>query len=255
MNALEIAALGLVGVAAGAANTIAGGGTFISYPALIALGFPPITANVTSAVGLLSGYLGGSVSYRRELRGQGGRVRQIAPTVVVGAVAGAVLLLLTPGATFSAIVPYLVLLACTLLMVQPRMKALVQQRNERNGTDQSSRLGPGVHIGILLAAIYGTYFGAGLGVILLAVFGVLVVDGLQRLNGLRSAVSLFIKMIGVAIFSFSGQVAWLPVLILAPTAYLGGVLGAVITRRMSERILRYTVIGAGLVVAVVLFLK
>jgi uncharacterized membrane protein YfcA len=154
MDALEIAVLGLVGIAAGAANTIAGGGTFISYPALIALGFPPITANVTSAVGLLSGYLGGSVSYRRELRGQGWRVRQIAPTVVLGAVAGAVLQLLTPGATFSAIVPYLVLLACTLLMVQPRMKALVQQRNERNGTDQSEQLGPGVHIGILLAAIY-----------------------------------------------------------------------------------------------------
>lgn len=255
MSALEIAVLGLVGLAAGAANTIAGGGTFIAYPALIGLGFPPITANVTSAVGLLSGYLGGSVSYRRELRGQGWRVRQIAPTVFVGAVAGAALLLLTPGETFSVIVPYLVLLACLLLMAQPRMKAFVQQSNARNGTDQSTRLGPAVHIGILLAAVYGTYFGAGLGVVLLAIFGVLVLDGLQRLNALRSAVSLFIKVIGVAIFAFSGQVAWLPVLILAPTAYLGGVFGAVITRRMSERLLRYTVISCGLIVALVLFVK
>jgi uncharacterized protein len=255
MSVVDVLLLGLVGVAAGAANTIAGGGTFIAYPALIALGFPPITANITSAVGLLSGYLGGSVSYRRELLGQGWRMRQVVPAALIGAVTGAVLLLLTPGETFSDIVPYLVLLACGLLVIQPRMKALVQQRNARNGKDQSRRLSPAVHAGILLAAVYGTYFGAGLGVILLAVFGVLVVDGLQRLNGLRTAVSLLIKVIGVAIFSFSGQVAWLAVLILAPMAYLGGVLGAVISRRMSERVLRYTVISAGLGVAVVLLVS
>lgn len=255
MTPLEVLLLGLAGVAAGAANTVAGGGTFISYPALLALGHSPITANVTSAVGLVSGYLGGSVSYRRELTGQGSRMWQLAPTVAVGAVAGAVLLLLTPGETFSAIVPYLVIAACLLLVVQPWMKGYVQRHRERNGRDASQRLSPAVHVGVFASAVYGTYFGAGLGVLLLAVFGVLVADGLQRLNGLRSVVSLLIKVIGVAVFAFSGQVAWLPVLVLAPTAYLGGILGAAISRRLSETVLRYTVISCGLVVAVMLLVQ
>ncbi|MCV7107112.1 sulfite exporter TauE/SafE family protein [Mycolicibacterium chitae] len=252
---MEVLLLALAGLGAGAANMVAGGGTFVSYPTLLALGYPPITANVTSAVGLLAGYLGGSVSYRRELAGQGTRLRQLIPAIVVGAVTGATLLLLTPGETFSTIVPYLVLSACFLLIVQPWMKGYVQRHRERNGRPESDRLSPAVHIGVAAAAVYGTYFGAGLGVLLLAVFGVLVADHLQRLNGLRSLISLLIKVIGVAVFAFSSQVAWLPVLVLAPTAYLGGALGAVVSRRLSEKVLRYTVIACGLVVAALLFMQ
>lgn len=251
MSAFEIVVLALAGLAAGAANTVAGGGTFISYPTLIAMGYPPIVANVTSAVGLVSGYAGGSLSYKRELVGQGKRLVALGPSVVLGSVSGALLLLFTPNDAFELIVPWLVLLSCALLLAQPRIKAAVaRHRQDRDAT--SERLGIGVHAGVFIGAVYGTYFGAGLGVVLLAVLGIFVVDRLQRINGLRTALSLLIKVIGVAVFLFSGQVAWLAAGILAITAYVGGTLGATISRRLSENVLRWTVILCGLTVAVVL---
>lgn len=253
MTLSELAILFVAGIGAGLANTVAGGGTFVSYPVLVSLGLSPISANVTSAVGLISGYVGGSLSYRRELIGQQQRFRSMVPSALLGAVAGALLLLATPGTTFEALVPYLVLSASLMLVLQPHVKRWLAARRTRMPQATKRDVGIGAHIGIFLGAVYGTYFGAGLGVVLLAVLGALILDDLQRLNGLRTVQSLMIKLIGVGVFVFSGKVDWAMAATLALAAYAGGTLGAVVTRRMTERVLRGTVIGCGLVVFVYLF--
>ncbi|MCU1587127.1 MAG: hypothetical protein JWN31_620, partial [Frankiales bacterium] len=149
------------GFLAGAINAVAGGGTLVSFPALLAAGLPPISANVTSSVGLVPGYAGGSLAYRTELEGQGDRARGLVVAGVVGGVAGAVLLLLTPGDRFRDLVPFLILLSSLLLAVQPRVGRWLEGRGGQRPAWQSQ-----VAIGV--AAVYGSYFGAGLGVILLA---------------------------------------------------------------------------------------
>jgi uncharacterized membrane protein YfcA len=248
VSGAELVILGLTGLAAGVANTVAGGGTFVSYPVLVALGLSPISANVTSAVGLISGYVGGSLSYRRELDGQRERFLRMMPTALGGAVTGALLLLATPSATFDTLVPYLVLSASLMLVAQPHVKRWLLVRRTHLTSRSKQDVGIAAQVGVFAGSIYGTYFGAGLGVVLLAVLGALILDDLQRLNGLRTAQSLLIKFVGVAIFLFSGEVEWLMAATLAVSAYAGGTLGAVVTRRMTEGVLRGTVIACGLFV-------
>ena len=243
-SAALVAAAGLV---AGGVNAVAGGGTLVSFPALLAAGLSPLTANMTSAVGLLPGYAGGSVAYRRELSQQGPRIRAVLPYAVVGGVAGAVLLLVTPDTTFEAVVPYLVLTSCALLAVQPRLAVLLAR--QRRG---SSDLHWGVRAAVGLGAVYGSYFGAGLGVLLLAVLGMLVADELQRLNALKGVLSLVVNAVGVAVYLLSGQVAWAYAALLAVTAYVGGTLGVSVARRLPPAVLRAAVIALGTVVGVVL---
>lgn len=247
MTPADATLVGAAGFIAGAVNAVAGGGTLVSFPALLAVGLPPVTANITSSVGLLSGYAGGSVAYRRELSGQRGRARALVPYAVVGGVAGAVLLLLTPQTTFRAVVPFLVLTACALLAVQPRLAAALAR--QRRG---SPEVHWGVRLGVGVAAVYGSYFGAGLGVLLLAVLGVLVADGLQRLNALKGVLSLIINVVGVLVFVLSGEVAWAYAVILAGTAYVGGTAGVVVARRLPVGVMRIAVITLGTVVGVVL---
>ena len=246
-DALLVAAAGL---GAGAVNAVAGGGTLVSFPALLAVGLPALTANITSSVGLLSGYAGGSVAYRRELSDQGGRVRALVPYAVAGGIAGALLLLVTPKETFRSVVPYLVLLACALLALQPRLaRALARQRHG------SVDLHWGVRAAVGVGAVYGSYFGAGLGVLLLAVLGMLVADELQRLNALKGLLSLVVNAVGVAVYLVSGQVAWAYAAILAGTAYVGGTLGVSVARRLPAPVLRAAVVTLGTVVAVALLLN
>jgi uncharacterized membrane protein YfcA len=235
------------GVVAGAINAVAGGGTLVAFPALLGVGVGPLTANITCSVGLLSGYAGGSVAYRRELAGQRDRVRALLPFAVLGGIVGAVLLLVTPPSTFRAIVPFLVLLAALLLAAQPRLsRALgLQQRGEQD-VHWAARAG------VATAAVYGTYFGAGLGVLLLAVLGILVADGLQRLNALKGVLSLLINIVGAAVFVVSARVDWGYALALAIGAYVGGTLGVSVARRLPPTVMRAAVVTLGLVVGVVL---
>jgi uncharacterized membrane protein YfcA len=243
-DALLVAGAGTV---AGAVNAVAGGGTLISFPALLAVGLSPISANITSSVGLLAGYAGGSVAYRRELEGQRTRVRALLPVAVLGGVAGAVLLLVTPGSTFRAIVPFLVPLSAALLGVQPLLARALGAR-QRGDTDVHW----GARAGVGLAAVYGSYFGAGLGVLLLAVLGVLIADELQRLNALKGVLSLLINIVGVVVFVVSADVAWQYVVILAVSAYLGGTLGVSVARRLPPTVMRAAVVMLGAIVGVVL---
>ena len=235
------------GVLAGAINAVAGGGTLVAFPALLAVGIGPLTANITCSVGLITGYAGGSVAYRRELEGQRGRLLALLPFAVLGGIAGAVLLLVTPAATFRSVVPYLVLTSCALLALQPRLARALAGDHEGSGQVRwAARLGVG------LAAVYGSYFGAGLGVLLLAVLGVLVADGLQRLNALKGLLSLVINVVGALVFVVSARVDWGYALALALGAYVGGTLGVSVARRLSPTVMRAAVVVLGVVVAVVL---
>jgi uncharacterized membrane protein YfcA len=243
----DLALVGGAGLLAGAVNAVAGGGTLVSFPALLAVGLSPITANVTSAVGILSGYAAGTVAYRRELAGQDARLRALLPLAVVGGIAGAVLLLVTPETTFGAVVPYLVLLSCALLAVQPRLASALE--STRRGSPDAHWA---ARLGVALGAVYGSYFGAGLGVLLLAVLGILIADDLQRINALKGALSLAVNVVGVLVYVVAADVAWQYVGVLAVTAYVGGTLGVAIARRLAPAVLRVAVVVLGVVVGVVL---
>lgn len=245
-EAVLVAGAGLV---AGAANAIAGGGTLVTFPALLAAGLSPVSANTTSSVGLLAGYAGGSLAYRRELAGQGARARGLLPSAVVGGVLGAVLLLALPAASFRAVVPYLILLSCLLLAVQPRLAAVLAARG-------AVKAHPGweVQLGVGVSAVYGSYFGAGLGVVLLAVLGLLVADGLQRLNALKGVLSLLVNLVGAVVFVVTGHVQWLAAGLLAVGAWVGAAVGVDLARRLPAAAVRAGVVAVGVAVAVILLL-
>lgn len=246
-HAALVAGAGFLG---GAVNAVAGGGTLITFPALLVAGLPANLANMTSSVGLVGGYAGGSVAYRRELEGQRQRGRGLVIAGVLGGIVGAVLLLLTPGDSFRSVVPYLVLLACLLLAVQPRLARALAAR----GT-ASEHAGWEAQLAIGIGAIYGSYFGAGLGVIMLAVLGLLVADDLQRLNALKGVLSLVINLVGALIFVVTGHVQWLAAGLLASGAVLGATLGVGLARSLPSAAMRVAVVVGGVVVATTLLLR
>jgi len=244
MDAGSAALLAGAGFGAGVVNAVAGGGSLISFPALLAAGYPGITANVTNAIAVLPGYVGGSLAYRRELAGQRARIRALAMTSAAGAAAGAALLLVSPASVFEAIVPWLILAGCALLAVQPRAAAAVRKRRARP---------PLVLHGVLfVATVYGGYFGGGLGIMLLAILGVFVDDGLQRLNALKGVLSLLVAVVTAAGFALFGPVAWDAAAIVGVTCLAGGAAGVGAARRLPAPILRGLVIAYGVIVAIVL---
>ncbi|QNK82661.1 sulfite exporter TauE/SafE family protein [Nakamurella sp. PAMC28650] len=236
--------LGGAGVLAGAFNAVAGGGSLISFPALLAAGYGSVTANVTNTVALWPGYLGGAVGYRKELAADVRRLTILGAVSVVGSAIGSLLLLTAPAATFTALVPWLILGATAIFAVQPLLAAKVAQRREAGHRDR----GAWVYLGVLLSSVYGGYFGAGLGIMLLGVLGTLLPLGLQAINGLKNALSLAINTLAMIAFVIFGPVAWLPVVIMAVASLLGGYVGARIARRLPVRVLRTAVIVFGTVV-------
>ncbi|WP_322749406.1 MULTISPECIES: sulfite exporter TauE/SafE family protein [unclassified Frankia] len=259
-----VAAAGLL---AGAVNAVAGGGTLIAFPALLTTGMPALTANITSSVGLVTGYAGGALGYRRELAGQATRLRALAIPALLGGLTGAVVLVVTPAGAFRAVVGYLVVAACGLLGAQPWLARLVAGRRATasaarpttSGVTTSGVTNSGVtwptRAGVFLAGIYGSYFGAGLGVLLLGVLGILLPDDIQRTNAAKTLLSFGINAIGVTVFVVSAQVSWAFAAILLVTSYAGGVLGARLARVLPAAALRGTVVTLGLIVAVVLIVS
>jgi len=238
------------GLAAGTVNAVAGGGSLISFPALLAAGYPSVTANVTNTVALFPGYAGSVAGGRPELVGQGHRVRGAVVVSVVGAVGGCLLLLLTPGDVFRQVVPFLILAACGLLVLQPRLARVVAAR--RRGTGRPSLL---MQAGLLLAAVYGAYFGAGLGVLLLGVLGVFLSERLARVNALKNVLALLINSVALVAFGLFGPVAWEAVGVLALSSLVGGYLGARVAGRLPSAVLRAGVVAYGVVVAIVLLVQ
>jgi uncharacterized protein len=241
--------LSLAGLGAGFVNGAAGGGTLISFPALLAVGYPALTANVSSTVGIWSGYLGGSAGFRKEVRDQGARLRTLGPTAVVGGVLGGALLLTTPTHAFAVLVPYLLLAACLLFAAQPLLSRRLRERGAARDTHAVL-----VHAGAFVAAVYGAYFGAGLGVVLLAVLGTALAEPLVRVNGLRSVIALIVNTVAVLIFVARAHVAWLAVALMVGCALVGGYAGARASRRVPTNLLRVLIIAIGLASAIDLLL-
>ena len=239
------------GLLAGGVNAVAGGGSLISFPALLAAGYPTLTANVTNTVALFPGYAGSVAGGRPELVGQSRRVLSLAVVSVLGAVGGCLLLLLTPGDVFETVVPFLILLACALLLAQPRLAARVRARSEGGGGDGSVLL----QTGALLASVYGAYFGAGLGVLLLGVLGIFLHERLQRVNALKNVLSLVVNSVALVAFSLFGPVAWEAAAVVAAASLVGGFAGARVASRLPSAVLRAGVVTYGVVVAVVLLVQ
>lgn len=264
MPSLEPAQLLLLAAAAlvaGAVNAVAGGGSLLSFPALLAVGYPALTANVTNSVALTPGYLGGTVGYRRELAGQRGRILALGATSAAGAAVGAFLLLVSSAALFERIVPLLIFLACGLLAAQPRLARLVRERRQEpdGGPGAARRAGLDGHTVALfaaqfLAAVYGAYFGAGVGIMMLAILGIFVADSLQRLNALKGLLSLLVAVVAAVAFALFADVSWVAVAVMAAASLLGGQLGVVLARRLNDQALRWLVIAFGVAVGVYLLI-
>jgi uncharacterized membrane protein YfcA len=245
---LDAARLVLVAGAAllaGAVNAVAGGGTLLSFPSLLLLGFPALTANVTSTLGLLPGYAGGSLAYRVELSVQRERVRFLAPISVVGAIGGAFLLTRTSNTVFAAIVPWLILAACALLLLQPVVTARVRARRPVREQHRSPLLVAAQFLG----GVYGAFFGAGLSVMMLAVLGLFIRDDLQRLNALKGMLALIINVVAAIYFAFFGPVSWIAVEVMLPMSALGGFVGVALARRLPPTVLRTLVVAFGVAFA------
>lgn len=235
---------------AGAVNAVAGGGSLISFPVLVATGLPPLTANVTNTVAQMPGYLSIVEGYRPDLKGQSPRIRALLVPTLVGALAGVGLLALGGDETFEAVVPWLIIGACVLLGLQPRLKASLQERDE-----EARGLSTPLVLGVAAGAAYAAYFGAAAGVLLLAILAVGISDRLQRLNALNRFLVLLANAIAVPALLLVAPVDWPSVAVLAPATLIGGAVGARVARRLSDRVLRIAVIVLGLGVAVWLLVR
>ncbi|MGY1623615.1 sulfite exporter TauE/SafE family protein [Geodermatophilus sp. SYSU D00965] len=250
MSAVDLAIAAGVAFLAGAVNSIAGGGSLILFPTLVALGLGTVAANVTNSIAQWPGYLGGVLGFRREYAGQRGRLLRFGTVALLGGTAGSVLLLTTPTAAFDVVVPVLVLLASLLLAVQPLLT-----RRLRKAEEEGPRRDPvWLYVALFLATVYGGYFGGALGVILVGVLGV----GLHRLklaNALKSALSAVTATVTLAVFGLFGPVAWLVVAVAAPASLLGGFLGARIATRIPATPLRVFIVLFGVAVSAYLFTR
>jgi uncharacterized membrane protein YfcA len=245
--------LALTGSSAGAVNAIAGGGSLISFPALLALGFPPVVANVTNAVATVPGYIGGCIGYRSELHGQAPHLRKLAAVTVVGALTGSALLLALPESSFRAAVGWLVLASAGLMAFQPRIRCRLAARSAASaeGPNTSAAILPAQ----LVVSVYGGYFAAGLGIMMLAVLGMFSHSNLHRLNAAKSALSLVIGVVSACFFAVQAPVAWTPALILAGFGLIGGVAGVRLAKVIPVALLRYAVVVAGLGVGLILVVQ
>jgi uncharacterized membrane protein YfcA len=249
----ELLLLTLAAAAAGAVNALAGGGTLITFPALLAAGLAPVAANVTSTLALAPGYFGATLAQRADLAGQGSRLAMLLPPAALGGAAGAVLLLRGSERAFEVLIPWLSLTAAVLIAAQePVRRWLVARGSGRAATaTAAARDAPALlraGLPVALAAVYGGYFGAGLSVIVLAVLGVALEDELRRLNAAKQAVALAVNLTAAACLAFSGRAAWPAVTAMALGALAGGAAGGRIAGRIDARVLRALVVTLGLAI-------
>ena len=253
LTALELGLLGLAAVAGGAVNALAGGGTLITFPALTAVGVPALNANVTNTVALVPGYLGGTISQRDDLSGQRRRVWVMLVPAVAGGLIGGALLLLSGEKLFGQLVPWLILLATALLAAEPWLKKTAVSRLRE--AEAGGRTGAAGVAAAFAGAVYGGYFGAGLGIILLSLFALVLPDSLNRINALKQAISFFANAAAAVLFASAGGVVWSAAAVMAVGALIGGSLGGRFAGRVPARTLRTVVVVLGVVIAVVYLVK
>jgi uncharacterized membrane protein YfcA len=251
MDLSHILLLLVAGVAAGTVNAIAGGGSLITFPSLIAAGLPSVDANVTNSVSVFPGYVSSVFGSRADLAGQGRRVRAIIPASIVGSVAGCALLLLTPGRVFEIVVPFLVLGAAATLAFQERLRGLVGHPRHMS----ARRAAVTLQVVVFVGAVYGGYFGAALGVMYVAALALILDEPLKRINALKNVLSAAVGLVTVVVFAFFAHVHWGAVLVLAPATVVGGYAGAKLARRMPARVLRYLIVTFGTVIGLVLLYR
>ncbi len=244
---------GFAAVLAGAVNALAGGGTLITFPALVALGVPAISANVTNTVALCPGYLGGTLAQKQDLGGQKVRLWRVLPAGVIGGVLGGYLLLQTEEKVFRILVPYLIFLASCLLAVQEPVRNWLVSRMGQGVSHAEIERWAWLPVG--LASIYGGYFGAGLGVILLSALGLTLHDTLTRLNATKQSISFAVNVAAALFFVFSGHVVWPIAAVMAIGALAGGVLGGRLAGRIQPATLRWIVVSIGFAVSAVYFIR
>ncbi|MFN2424816.1 MAG: TSUP family transporter [Candidatus Binatia bacterium] len=253
LGPLELVAVAVAAVVAGAVNALAGGGTLITFPVLTAVGLPALAANITNTVALCPGHIGATLAQREELRGQRALVAMLIPAGIVGGLIGGVLLLNTGERTFRDVVPLLLLVSSLLLASQDRVRAFLLERERRRG-----RSGGHAHMAPFVvgtAAIYGGYFGAGLGVVLVAALGVVLDEPLPRINALKQLVALVVNVAAAVFFLFSDQIHWVAAGAMAVGALVGGAIGGHMTTRVNAVALRWTMVVIGAVLAVVYLVR
>lgn len=253
LNGLDFLIAALAAVAAGAVNALAGGGTLITFPTLTFLGIPAVAANITNTVALCPGYFGGTLAQWKDLRDQTKRLWIVVPASIVGGVLGGFLLLQTGERLFRELVPYLILLASTLLAIQDPVRAwLVRRLGEGHSSAGMEKL---AWLPVGLAAVYGGYFGAGLSVIVLSALALTLEDTLTRLNALKQAVAFAVNIAAAIFFLFSGQVVWGVALVMAVGALIGGILGGRLAGRIKPATLRWTVVVIGVLISIIYFVR
>lgn len=251
MSPGEIALLLAAGLAAGTINAVAGGGSLVTYPTLLLTGLPPVAANVTNSIAVSPGYLGAVAGSRRDLVGQRHRVKHLLVTAALGSAAGCVLLLNTPEEIFQRVVPFLVIGASLTLAFQDRLRGLVghpQLRSARRAT-------VALHLMVGMAALYGGYFGAALGVMLVALLALVVNESLARVSALKNLASAVVGLVTVLLFALFGPVDWLSVAVLAPATVIGGYGGARLARLLPDTLWKATITGFGLVIGAILLVQ
>jgi uncharacterized membrane protein YfcA len=249
----EAAIIAIAGVWAGMINTVVGSGTLVTFPVLLALGFPPLTANVSNGLGLVPGSLTGAIGYRRELAGLRGRVLRLAVPSALGALLGALLLLVLPSAAFDEVVPVLVALAIVLVVIGPWVSRRAASR--RPSGEPRTRVRPALAGATFGTGVYGGYFGAAQGVLLLAFLGILLDDDLQRHNAVKNVLAMVANLVSGIVFAFVAPVSWPVVGLIAGGSIVGGVVGALIGRRLPPVVLRGVIVVVGLAALVQLLLR
>jgi uncharacterized membrane protein YfcA len=246
LTLLEAVAVTAAGIAAGTINTVVGSGTLITFPVLLAVGYAPVTANVSNTIGLVPGSVSGAIGYRRELAGQRSRALTLGACSHTGGIAGAVALLVLPDDAFETIVPVFIIIALVLIVAQPRLSTWLDARRSR----RRPHGGPATGAGVLAAGVYGGYFGAAQGILLLSILGLTLPEDLQRVNALKNVLATIVNGVAGLIFVFAAHVAWLPVALIAAGSAVGGQLGAVYGRRLPPAALRALIVVVGIVAIV-----
>ncbi len=245
MTLPEALAILASGIAAGTINTVVGSGTLVTFPVLLSVGYPPVVANVSNTIGLVPGSFSGAIGYRRELRGQRDRVLRLSVASVLGGVAGGLVLFAAPEQAFEAVVPVFIAVALVLILAQPRLSAYLRDR--RHGeTRAGAGTGIRTRLAVFATGIYGGYFGAAQGIMLLAVLGVATDDEMQRVNALKNVLAGLVNLVAGVLFVVIADVAWGAVALIAAGSVLGGIFGARFGRRLSPALLRSAVIVVGL---------
>ncbi|BCI53573.1 UPF0721 transmembrane protein [Mycolicibacterium litorale] len=249
---IDMVLIALAGVGAGAINAIVGSGTLITFPTLVALGYPPVTSTMSNAIGLVAGGVSGTWGYRRELRGQWHRLRWQLPASFVGALAGAWLLLHLPEKVFTQVVPVLLIAALVLVVVGPRIQTWARRRAEESGRSAdhvSTARMVSLVAGTFAVGVYGGYFTAAQGILLIAVMGALLPEDMQRMNAAKNLLSLIVNIVAAVAYTVVAfdRISWAAAGLIAIGSLVGGFLGAHYGRRLSPNALRAVIVVVGLI--------